>query len=499
MLNENSTLQEQGCLTMQESKETECKFPSALQIKPLNKSQRVDALDILRGLALVGILLMNIEWFNRAVVSLGAHATTLSGFDHAIGWLIRCFVEGKFYKLFALIFGMGFAAMLLRAKEVGRPFGAWFSRRMFVLWLIGIAHMIFLWGGDILHDYALAGFILLAWVSNKQTDNPNAYLKLALTWAMIPIIIASVVGVIFGTSFDDAKFKTTWQNEFEIHALVEQQLSNELDTAAILKTPDGSYNETTQSDTETKDPIELTDEEVKAQAVADLVEQRKEMQTDIAKEDAAFTQKSYWEATKYRLGFTGFMVLISPVISLLVLVPIFILGFWLVITEKIIKHQQHQEFFKTLMYTGLSLGIPLNIASLLIIQHPAALVSDLLQVVGQLLFYIAQCLLSAGYLGLVICALNKKRWLKFLYAFSPMGQMALTNYLMQSIVLSLIFYGYAGGQYGEISRTPQMLIVLVIILSQLFFSQWWLNRYRFGPMEWLWRSLTYKEIQVMKK
>jgi uncharacterized protein len=77
--------------------------------------------------------------------------------------------------------------------------------------------------------------------------------------------------------------------------------------------------------------------------------------------------------------------------------------------------------------------------------------------------------------------------------------MALTNYLMQSIILSLIFYGYAGGQYGEISRAPQMLIVLAIIVSQLFFSQWWLNRYRFGPMEWLWRSLTYKEIQVMKR
>lgn len=490
---------------MQESKVIESNLHAGLQIKPLHKSQRVDALDILRGLALVGILLMNIEWFNRAIVSLGAHDTTLSGFDHAIGWLIRCFVEGKFYKLFALIFGMGFAVMLLRAKEVGRPFTAWFSRRMFVLWLIGIAHMIFLWGGDILHDYALAGFILLAWVSNKQTDNPNSYLKLALTWAMIPIIIASVVGVIFGTAFHDAKFKATWQNEFEIHALVEQQLNNELDTAAILKTPDNRHTETTQAETETetetetKDAIALTDEEVKAQAVADSIEQQKEVFADIAKEDAAFTQSSYWGATKYRLGFTGFMVLVSPVISLLVLMPIFILGFWLVVTEKITKHQQHQTFFKTLMYTGLSLGIPLNIASLLIIQHPSAGISDLLQVVGQLLFYIAQCLLSAGYLGLVIFALNKKRWLKFLDAFSPMGQMALTNYLMQSIILSLIFYGYAGGQYGEISRAPQMLIVLAIIVSQLFFSQWWLNRYRFGPMEWLWRSLTYKEIQVMKR
>ena len=180
------------------------------------------------------------------------------------------------------------------------------------------------------------------------------------------------------------------------------------------------------------------------------------------------------------------------------LVPIFILGFWLVVTEKITKHQEHQTFFKSLARVGLMVGIPLNIASLLIIQHPAASISGILQGVGQMLFYMAQYLLSAGYLGLVVCALNKQKWQKFLSAFSPMGQMALTNYLMHSVILTSVFYGYAGGQYGEISRAPQILIVLVIIVSQIFFSKWWLSRYRFGPMEWLWRSLTYKKMQPMK-
>jgi uncharacterized protein len=178
--------------------------------------------------------------------------------------------------------------------------------------------------------------------------------------------------------------------------------------------------------------------------------------------------------------------------------PIFILGFWLVVTEKITQHQQHQTFFKRLCRVGLSVGIPLNIASILIIQHPAAAISGILQGVGQMLFYIAQYLLSAGYLGLVVCALNKERWKKILSVFSPMGQMALTNYLMHSVILTSIFYGYAGAQYGEISRAPQMLIVFGIIVMQLILSKWWLNRYRFGPMEWLWRSLTYKKMQPMK-
>jgi uncharacterized protein len=481
---------------MQVSQEDESVIPTP-QLQPLDKHKRVDALDILRGLALVGILLMNIEWFNRAIISLGAHDTTLTGIDHAVGWLIRCFVEGKFYKLFALIFGMGFAVMLLRAKEVGRPFGAWFIRRMVVLLIIGLAHMIFLWGGDILHDYAIAGLLLLAWVSYKKTEDPKAYLKLALMWLMIPIFIVSVGASIFGMFFSEPKYQEMWQNELDIFTVVEQQLKNNVEvippTNKITEDLDPISAETSSvmpSDEEIREIREIT--------IADTLEQRKELLADIAEEDAAFMKGNYWEATKYRFSFTGLMLMFAPVMSLVVLMPIFILGFWLVVTEKITKHQEHHSFFKVLTRVGLGIGIPLNIASILIIQHPAAAISGVLQGVGQMIFYVGQYLLSAGYLGLVICALNKHKWQKFLSAFSPMGQMALTNYLMHSVILTSIFYGYAGSQYGEISRAPQMLIVLTIIIAQMFLSKWWLNRYRFGPMEWLWRSLTYKKMQTMK-
>jgi uncharacterized protein len=491
---------------MQVSQENESQIASPSPLQPLDKHKRIDALDILRGLALIGILLMNIEWFNRAIVSLGGHDTTLTGIDHAVGWLIRCFVEGKFYKLFALIFGMGFAVMLLRAKEAGRPFGAWFSRRMFVLWLFGLAHMIFLWGGDILHDYALAGFILLFWVTKKKSEDPRSYLKLALVWIMVPIFISSFGGLIFGTIFNDAKYQDMWKNELDVYTQVEQQLASEAEkpALAIITAKTAAKNQAVTAK-ETSDEILAesalvtpTDEEIKAQTIIDTVQQRKESKADIAEENIAFTQGSYWQATEYRIGFTAFMMMFSPVMSLVVLIPIFILGFWLVITEKITKYQQNQMFFKSLARVGLAIGIPLNIASILIIQHPAASISGILQGVGQMLFYIAQYLLSAGYFGLVVCALNKHKWKKILSAFSPMGQMALTNYLMHSVILTSIFYGYAGGQYGELSRAPQMLIVFGIIAGQLVLSKWWLNRYRFGPMEWLWRSLTYKKMQPMK-
>lgn len=475
---------------MQVSQEDESVIPPP-QLKPLDKNKRVDALDILRGLALVGILLMNIEWFNRAIISLGGHDTTLTGIDHAVGWLIRCFVEGKFYKLFALIFGMGFAVMLLRAKDAGRPFGAWFVRRMLVLLLIGIAHMIFLWGGDILHDYAIAGLILLAWVTYKKTEDPKAYLKLALMWLMIPLFLVSFLGSILGMVFNESKYQEIWQNELDIYTAVEQQLL--INTDVILE-----KNDAIDSEESSAEEAILTDEELREITIAETIEQRKTLLVDIAEEDSAFMQNSYWQATEYRFGFMGFMLMFTPIMSLVVLMPIFILGFWLVVTEKITKHQEHHKFFSLLAKVGLAVGIPLNVASVLIIQHPAAGISVILQGVGQMLFYIAQYLLSAGYLGLVVCALNKQKWQQFFAAFSPMGQMALTNYLMHSVILTSIFYGYAGGQYGEISRAPQMLIVIAIIVAQIIFSKWWLNRYRFGPMEWLWRSLTYKQRQPMK-
>ena len=140
----------------------------------------------------------------------------------------------------------------------------------------------------------------------------------------------------------------------------------------------------------------------------------------------------------------------------------------------------------------------LETGGLLVVQHPVANQVMLLQVVGEGLFYIGQLVMSAGYFGLVMYLLADEKWHRRLSVFAPMGRMALTNYIMQSVILSSIFYGYAGGYYGEIARAPQMLIVLVIVIAQLLLSRWWLKSYAFGPLEWLWRCLSYKKLQTMR-
>ena len=180
--------------------------PSSLT--PIAPNQRISALDILRGFALIGILLMNIEWFNRPILSSGTFVVELSGVDHAVGWLIQCFVEGKFYKLFALLFGMGFAVMMTQAIHKDKPFAAWFTRRMCVLFVFGLLHMFFVWQGDILHAFAFTGLLMLGFIHLLRTsylqkyNNPKSILTLALWWLSIPILLASLVGVGFGVFVD---------------------------------------------------------------------------------------------------------------------------------------------------------------------------------------------------------------------------------------------------------------------------------------------------------
>src|SRR5690606_37350633 len=129
---------------------------------PLDPARRIAVLDVLRGFALLGILLMNIEFFTRPLqgIALGFDPS-LEGADYVAGWSVMAFVQGKFWTLFSLLFGIGFALMLERAEAAGARFAGTYARRLLALLPIGLAHALLLWAGDILVPYALAGLLLL--------------------------------------------------------------------------------------------------------------------------------------------------------------------------------------------------------------------------------------------------------------------------------------------------------------------------------------------------
>ncbi|HEY4957346.1 MAG TPA: DUF418 domain-containing protein, partial [Caldimonas sp.] len=137
-------------------------LPGPGSFAPVAEGQRIEALDVVRGFALLGIFLMNIEWFNRPIAAFNEGMPRgLTGLDWLASWFIAYFVQGKFWTIFSLLFGMGFAVMLVRAERAGREFTKVYLRRILALAVFGAVHFIYLWEGDILFSYAVGALALL--------------------------------------------------------------------------------------------------------------------------------------------------------------------------------------------------------------------------------------------------------------------------------------------------------------------------------------------------
>lgn len=452
-------------------------------------------MDILRGFALVGIVFMNIEFFNRSGTELRSFDASLTGLDHAFGWLIRAFVEGKFYKLFSLLFGMGFAVMLLRAREVGRPFGAWFVRRMLVLLLIGLAHNVLIWDGDILHDYAFAGLVFLVWIYLFQTpwlsrfNAPSAFLKIGIVWLLMPIFGVTFMGMQLGMQTNDEEMRQQWQYELDVAAAIEQRLDEPAPDAAAE--PGDDANEAPADE-------DLSAEELKEREIDYWVNLERKWKRKAEIDEAVMSGDSYVAAVRYRAANLRRDASNTLFFTAVLLLPIFLVGYWFVASGILKEHRKHKAVFKSLAAVGLVFGTMVTVAGLLMLQHPIAETSEMLWGMAFWLFNLGQLLLAAGYLGIVVLLAGQPLSHRVLNKLAPFGRMALTNYIMQSVILVTLFHGYAGGLYGQVSRSGQMLVVVAILAFQIVFSSWWLQRFRFGPLEWLWRSATYMSWQPLR-
>ncbi|HZV63334.1 MAG TPA: DUF418 domain-containing protein, partial [Telluria sp.] len=136
--------------------------PPPMELSPVPADKRIEALDVARGFALIGICMMNVEFFNRAMATLGLGMPQgLSGANWLASFFVAYFVTGKFWTIFSFLFGMGFAVMLTRAEAAGRGFLKPYLRRILALAAFGAFHHIFIWAGDILFSYAVAAVFLL--------------------------------------------------------------------------------------------------------------------------------------------------------------------------------------------------------------------------------------------------------------------------------------------------------------------------------------------------
>jgi uncharacterized protein len=134
---------------------------SHTEIGPVSLSDRIEVVDVLRGLAIGGILIGNMQWLSGYGMMPDVMSAQQPLLDRTVDLLIHIFVEGKFYSIFSLLFGFGFAIQITRAAERGDERASVFKRRLFWLFVIGVLHSFLLWAGDILAFYALVGFVLI--------------------------------------------------------------------------------------------------------------------------------------------------------------------------------------------------------------------------------------------------------------------------------------------------------------------------------------------------
>jgi uncharacterized protein len=164
----------------------------------------------------------------------------------------------------------------------------------------------------------------------------------------------------------------------------------------------------------------------------------------------------------------------------------------------ILKGEKSRKFYRNFMLLGFGIGFPLIAAG--IVQNFANNWDPKFYFAyGFQYNYFGSIFVAFGYIGL-IALWSKSDFLTDLKRrLAAVGRMAFTNYIMQSIICTIIFYGFGFGLFNQIERFPQQLIVLAIWIFQLAISPWWLKRYRFGPLEWLWRTLTYWKRQPLRR
>ena len=403
-------------------------------LAPIAVAERIEAMDVLRGFALFGILLMNLEGFVGPVLASGTGLDPkLVGMDRTVDLLVYVLVQGKFYTLFSLLFGMGFAVMSQRAEQASRPFAGVYWRRGLVLLALGAMHALFVWAGDILMMYALCSFLLLAFRPLPY----RWYVWLGLGAYAMPIGFMFLMGGM----------------------------------GSLLAGTEGWDK-----------------------AMGEIGTQ---MQALVDNERVAYGSGSYVDATWQRLKSTG-MLLSNITMFGFIAFGLFLLGAWFVRSGAIARPGEFPRMYATLRWVAWPLGLLAMLGSVTLAPTMDFATFNLRVSTAFALQMLANLLMCLGYVAWVMRALASPPWQRSLAWLAPAGRMALTNYLMQSLVCTWIFYGYGLGYFEQLPRAWQPVFALVLFGLQVALSRLWLSRFRFGPVEWLWRSLTYAKLQPLR-
>jgi uncharacterized protein len=430
---------------------------------PVRQNERIRIIDTIRGVALLGILMMNIPYFANPDQQ-GSNLNVMNeyaGANYYTWWIVEGVFEGTMRALFSLLFGAGCILLLTRLekKKMNRTPADIYHGRLLWLFLFGMINaFVFLWPGDILYSYALCGLFLYPFRKMKP--------KYLLMFAIAFMLFASVKGTYRYYTLDDMRVKG------EKALALEKQKQNLTDSEKAAKEKWIAYQD--------------------KHSVASLQKAAKTEVDNIGRKgyfgvlgymssiNATFQSKIFYHFIFFDVMFLLFLGMA--------------LFKWNVLTG-----QRSKKFYLVLMLIGYGIGLPLTYwehRTLVDVRFDNTLLFRRFFVD---LYEERRILLALGHLSL-ITLLYKQGIFKLLWQWlSKVGQMAFSNYLMQSIFCAIIFYGFGFQLFGKLQRYEEYYVVLCIWIFQVIFSNIWLHYYRFGPFEWLWRTLTYAHRQPMKR
>jgi len=367
--------------------------------------RRIESVDILRGLALFGVLVVNlvtefrVSIFEQFIARPGEPAPI----DRAVIQFVHYGLELKAFALFSFLFGAGMAMQFERLSNTGRPL-YWLTRRLVVLLAFGLIHLVLIWNGDILTEYAVAGLVVLpALYASRKVLGVSAAALLALYLAL-PALPMPV----------------SW--------------------------PDQPW-------------------------IIDHVEEA----------NAVYRAGNWLQVMRFSLDELPALLPLHLYIFPRTL-GLFVLG--MLAWRSGVFSRPAQQKGKILGMTGMlwATGLAISLA-----DEPGVFAN------------LAPVLLALAFAGTVLYAVECTPFGTVLLPFAAPGRMAFTNYIAQSVVFGLLFFGYGLGQFGSLRPAPVFALGVAVYIAQLQLSRYWLGRYRFGPIEWCWRTLMYARLQPMKR
>lgn len=401
-----------------------------VDVTPIQPEDRIRSLDVIRGVAILGILIVNMAFFNSAhSYDAPYRAQNWPGeADSMVRWLIEVFFAGKFYTMFSFLFGIGMVIFLDRAMQKGTPAVPLFLRRMSVLLGIGLIHAFLIWYGDILVEYAILGFVLVLFRKASQ--------KIVLGSALFLLVASPIFYVLNFFQYSQWIWKQmNWGMFF--HA------------PGMIKLAENAYAKGTY---------------------LDMVHQRYL--------DVMYGYSFAWWASfpvLLAMFLFGVYAVRKGVFHQPRLHSTFLWRVWigtliLALIGGYLEQQRGLQFQSMWTYYFYRLGVR--------ISDPAGC-----------MFYVTSMLLLLQHAG----------WQRLFRPISFVGRMALSNYLLSSLICTTIFYNYGFGLYNQVGPANGLILSLLIYSALVVFSVLWLRSFRFGPMEWVWRTLTYGRQPEMRR